>query len=282
MKPSANTNAVKVSGDFGDTPKLTFPTPFAIDKTQTRVLKPGTGAVVRSGSVEINYFAVNARTGKKFDESYSSKQTASFSLDGVIPGFSKGLTGQKVGSRVLIAVAGPDGYDPTGGNAQAGINVGDTLLFTVDIVSAQLPGPVGDTVTPPDGLPTVTEAGGVPAIKVPKTDAPSKLVVQPLIKGKGKKVATTDQVVTNYRAVSWTDGAKVFDTYGAAPETSAVSATIPGLVEALVGQPVGSRVLVVVPPAQGYPDGNATPKVDKNVTLVFVVDILFAAAPPPS
>jgi peptidylprolyl isomerase len=44
-----------------------------------------------------------------------------------------------------------------------------------------------------------------------------------------------------------------------------------------VGQTVGSRVMLIVPPAMAYPDGNATPSIAKNETLVYVVDILFAA-----
>ena len=37
----------------------------------------------------------------------------------VVPGFSKGLTGQRQGSRVLIAMPGKDGYDASGGSPQA-------------------------------------------------------------------------------------------------------------------------------------------------------------------
>lgn len=277
VKPSSTTDAIKVSGKFGDSPKVTFTAPFVIDKTQTRVLSKGSGATIKAGTVELNYYGVDGRTGKKFDDSYSRKQTASFPLEKVIPGFAKGLTGQKVGSRVLIAITSDDGYGAQG-NPRAGINPGDTLLFVVDVVAAQLDGPSGKKVTPPSGLPVVTDTKGVPSIAVPKTDPPAKLVVQPLIAGQGKRVAKTDAVVTNYLAVGWTDGATVFDTYKTGPDTSAVASTIPGLTQALVGQRVGSRLLVIVPPAQGYPDGNATPKVDKDVTLVFVVDVLFTSA----
>ena len=49
------------------------------------------------------------------------------------------------------------------------------------------------------------------------------------------------------------------------------------LVNALVGQKVGSRVLVVVPPAEGYgKDGNQQAGIKGTDTLVFVVDILAA------
>jgi peptidylprolyl isomerase len=37
-------------------------------------------------------------------------------------------------------------------------------------------------------------------------------------------------------------------------------------------------VLLVIPPAEGYPQGNATPKVEKTDTLVMVVDLLFTAS----
>ena len=67
-------------------------------------------------------------------------------------------------------------------------------------------------------------------------------------------------------------------TYGAKPATAALASLVPGLQKGLVGQKVGSRVLVVVPPAEGYPQGNATPKVDPGDTLVFVVDVLFTSA----
>ena len=105
------------------------------------------GPLVGEGqSVEVNYYGVNGRTGKKFDESFTNGQPVAFSLAQVVPGFSKGLVGQRQGSRVLIAMPGKDGYDPMGGNPQAGIEVGDTLIFVVDLVDVQLAGPEGSTV----------------------------------------------------------------------------------------------------------------------------------------
>ena len=43
-------------------------------------------------SVEVNYYGVNGRTGKKFDESFTTGQPVAFSLAQVVPGFS-GLVG---------------------------------------------------------------------------------------------------------------------------------------------------------------------------------------------
>ncbi len=273
---STNLDKVSVTGDFGKAPKVTVKAPWAINKTQTKVLKDSDGAVVKNGqSVEVNYYGVNARTGKKFDDSYSRGETAAFNLDQVVPGFKKGLVGQKQGSRVVVAMPGADGYDAAGGNEQIGIKAGDSLIFVIDVLSVQLAGPEGEKVAPKAGLPVVTDKDGKPSISVPETAAPTTLQIQPLIQGTGKKVAATDTVTFNYRWVAWKDGRLLEDSYSGTPGSAALSGLLPGLQKGLVNQPVGSRVLLVVPPADGYPAGNAKPKIDPGETLVFVVDILF-------
>lgn len=277
VKPSDNLDAITVTGGFGKEPKIKFKAPWAVDKTRTKVLSKGDGPTVKEGStVTVDYYGVDARTGKKFDDSFSRGEPATFSLAQVVPGFAKGLTGQQQGSRVLIAMPGPDAYDASGGNPQAGIEVGDTLLFVVDIVDAPLEGPEGKKVSPKTGLPTVTDTKGVPEVTIPKTDPPTKLTVQPLIKGDGAKVTEADTITFNYRWYTW-DGKLLEDSYSSGPQTLPLSGLLPGMQKGLVGQPVGSRVLLIVPPADGYPDGNATPKIEKNTTLVLVVDLLFAA-----
>jgi peptidylprolyl isomerase len=278
ITPSKNFDAVKVEGAYGKSPKVTVKSPWAIDQTRTEVLQPSKGPIVQPGStVEVNYYGVNGRTGKRFDDSFSRGQSIAFPLDQVVPGFSKGLQGQHQGSRVVIAMPGSDGYDASGGSPSAGINVGDTLVFVVDIVAVPLTGPSGSPVTPKAGLPTVAETGGKPVVTVPKSDPPTSLVVQPLIQGKGKAVGKADSVTINYTWVDWSNGAVLEQTYGAKPATAPIASLVPGLQKALVGQKVGSRVLAVVPPSEGYPQGNATPKVDAGDTLVFVVDILFTS-----
>ncbi len=52
---------------------------------------------------------------------------------------------------------------------------------------------------------------------------------------------------------------------------------IPGWDETLVGQTVGSQLILVIPPEQGYgSEGNANAGISGTDTLVFVVDILAA------
>ncbi len=276
IKASNNFDKVTVTGGFGEAPKVKVEAPWAIDKTRTKVLDASNGpAVSEAQGVEVNYYGVNGRTGKKFDESFSTGQPVAFNLAQVVPGFSKGLVGQRKGSRVLIAMPGQDGYDPMGGNPQAGIEVGDTLIFVVDLVDVQLAGPEGSTVQPKEGLPTVTEKGGKPEITIPESAPPTSLAVQPLIKGKGKKVGANDTITFNYLWARWSDGKVLEESYSGKPANAPLSGLLPGMVKGLEGQTVGSRVLLVIPPADGYPDGNATPSIKPGETLVMVVDLLF-------
>ena len=74
VKPSKDLDEIKVSGELGKAPKVTIDAPWAVDKTRTKVLDPNAkGTTVKPGqSVEMNYAGYNARTGKMFDDSFSS------------------------------------------------------------------------------------------------------------------------------------------------------------------------------------------------------------------
>ena len=50
---------------------------------------------------------------------------------------------------------------------------------------------------------------------MPKTDPPTTLQVQPLIKGKGKEVGENDQITFDYRWVRWSDGKLLEESYSA-------------------------------------------------------------------
>ncbi|MGC4932269.1 FKBP-type peptidyl-prolyl cis-trans isomerase [Gordonia sp. DT30] len=122
-------------GDPATAPTVHVTTPFGVDQTLVHVLRTGTGATVAPGAnVSVSYVGVNGRTGDRFDSSYTRGAPADFSLAQVIPGFSKAIVGQHVGSTVAAAIAPADGY--TSGMPAAGIEAGDTLVFALTIVSA--------------------------------------------------------------------------------------------------------------------------------------------------
>ena len=58
--------------------------------------------------------------------------------------------------------------------------------------------------------------------------------------------------------------------------TGSMNSVIPGWKKGLIGQTVGSRVMLIVPPADAYPNGSTNPPVKKGETLIYVIDILSA------
>lgn len=276
IKPSDTLSDITVkNAAFGKKPTVTVKAPWAIDKTRVKVMTEGDGPVVNPDYVFAHYLGVNARTGKVFDGNFGSTE-AMFNLAQVVPGFKTALEGKKVGSRILVAIPGKDGYDSQGGNSSAGIEVGDTLIFVIDITDTVLTGPTGKAITPPADLPKVTEKDGKPTVTIPSTDPPSKLIAQPLTTGTGRKVTAKDVIAVNYVAYSWQTGKVIEDKYDAV-DGGLLSSTIPGWQKGLVGKRVGQRVLLVLPPADNYPEGSNSPPVTAGDTLVYVVDILYAA-----
>jgi peptidylprolyl isomerase len=75
--------------------------------------------------------------------------------------------------------------------------------------------------------------------------------------------------------VNWNTG-EVFDSSfdRGSPATFSTSGVIQGFHDALVGQKIGSRVVVIIPSDLGYGDAGSGDKIGGGDTLVFVIDIL--------
>ncbi len=277
---------VKVTGDgTKTTPVVTLTKkPVNVTATTVKVLKEGTGAASSGTSrVSIIEALFHGTTGKQLDTSYG-KPAQSFVLSSTstIPGLNIALDGVKAGSRILFAIPPADAFGSQG-NSAAGVGPTDNLVVVADIVSVGTPlkKAQGATVEPKAGLPTVTfDATKGPSITVPKTPAPTSLVAQTLVQGTGATVATGQSVTVQYTGVTYSTG-EVFDSswtkQPASPFTFTIGASqvIPGWDKGLVGKKVGSRILLVIPPADGYKD-KAQGKIPANSTLVFVIDILDA------
>ncbi|MEP9383464.1 FKBP-type peptidyl-prolyl cis-trans isomerase [Nocardioides cheoyonin] len=114
--------------------------PSANGKLLRAVIKKGTGKTVTSDmTVTANYLGMTYGAKAPFDESYSSKP-ASFGLSDVVLGWKGGLTGVKVGSRVLLQIPPSLGYGSKanpGQGGKPGIPANSTLYFVIDIVSAK-------------------------------------------------------------------------------------------------------------------------------------------------
>ncbi|HUZ39733.1 MAG TPA: FKBP-type peptidyl-prolyl cis-trans isomerase [Streptosporangiaceae bacterium] len=284
---SAANPAVSVTGGFGQDPVIKIPAAKAGSKLAVKTLVQGTGPVLQKTDAFVGNYAIYVWSGTSHKLAQSSFKTKTPTLFAgqLLPGLEKALLGQKIGSRVLAVIPPKEGFGASG-NPQAGIRGTDTLVFVVDLIKnfASNASATGHQVSNGGhGLPTVTATPGkAPVIKMPSGKPPSGLVSKVLVKGSGPAVTKGQTLVVQYVGAIWATG-KVFDaswTHGQPfgfPIGATPSQVIPGWDKGLIGQTVGSRVLLVVPPADGYgKTGNSQAGIKGTDTLVFVVDILGA------
>lgn len=280
--------AVKVTGSMSSAPKVEFKAPITFKKTASRTIVkgPGTGPAVEPDSlVSLSYVAMNASDGSVYDSTWPSTKPRTFVLDSVIKGLGIGLTGAHVGDRVLVCISSKDAYDPTGNGGS--IHKGDSIVIVADVkkVENPLPHAQGTKVALPSNVPPLTFLkNGDPARFVPNaktTKKISSLGVYPLIRGNGAVVQKGQTVRVNYLGQLY-PGGNVFDSSWSRHQSATVrlvqgnGGVIAGWVKGLVGMPVGSRVVLVIPPNLGYGKAGRPPTIPANATLIFVVDILQA------
>ena len=125
-------------------------------------------------------------------------------------------------------------------------------------------------------MPTVTGAfGSDPVIAMPNGQPGGNLVVSTLITGKGPVVKADDYVLLNVEGKVWAGNRMVVDSYTARqPQGLPLASAMPAW-RRLAGQRVGSRVLMVVPPKDGFGSaGNPQASIMGSDTLVFVFDVV--------
>jgi peptidylprolyl isomerase len=281
----------QASGAFGADPQISLPDGSPPSGLVVRTLIQGTGPVVRSDDLALVYVEGKVWAGdREVFDSYTDRQPQSVPLatGGVLPAW-KQLAGQRVGSRVLMVVPPAEGFGSQG-NSQLNILGGDTLVFVFDLLSAVPESAAAHGVTAPyhpaPGMPQVsndTSGTSGPKITVPaKATPPTKLVVDTLIRGGGRPLTAGQTVVVQYTGVVWRSG-QIFDSsYETSTPDSFVlgqNQVIPGWEQGLGGVTVGSRVLLVIPPALAYGDQAEPPYIEDNDTLVFVIDVIDAYTP---
>jgi FKBP-type peptidyl-prolyl cis-trans isomerase len=281
----ANT-AVTATGTFGTAPKVTIPKALPGTNLTVKTLIPGAGPVLTKADALAANFVLYFWQGKSSSLKASTYSSSPTVIGGqMLPGLESALVGKKVGSRVLAVIPPSQGYG-TSGNSQIGVTGSTWLVFVIDVLKSYLDnaGATGAQVSNGGGnLPTVSaKAGSAPTLSFPSVTPPGSLVTKTLVKGKGPAVAQGEYVIAQYTGYiwrtkkvfgsSWSSGSPFGFVIGASPEQ-----VIPGWDKGLAGQTVGSRVMLSVPPAQGYGSAGASQAgIKGNDTLVFVVDILDA------
>jgi peptidylprolyl isomerase len=279
--PVAKAEMPTATGGFGDKPTLTFPEGNPPNSLQRQVLIKGDGAKVGSTDWVIANYLGQVWGGKVFDNSYDRKEPSAFQLNNVVSGWKVGLTGMTEGSRVLLSLPPSDGYGMNG-NSGPGISGTDTIAFVIDIVKTIPAGQGGQTdakvhAQTPDQPKVTGDLGKAPTITIGSAKEPTKDSTFVLATGTGDKLTNAGKALVQYEALGW-DGSSLGSTWpdsaqaaqtggGTGPTEIPLSAD--NVFAGLIGQPIGSRVLIQLAPSSDSSTGSTNP------AAAVVVDILY-------
>lgn len=300
-------DAVSVSGDFGEAPEIDWKGTLAAGDAETKVISEGDGdEVAKDDVVLLNFTIANGYTHKVNYTTYVDEDKHDYNVGSLVkigakaepqsvadvltqPLVSEIEPGTRIGTRIAITVGSDKLLADYLGNAtvqqaMASMDIGneDGLLIVADV--AAVAGPVGTSAQAPAWAPKIVEKDGVPAsLDFTGAPAPSgKLEVATLIKGEGPVVKSGQKILASYLG-QIPRGKKPFDeSYSGGRGLEAVvggdaASVVKGWSEGLVGLPVGSRVLLQIPPKLGYGNKAQGEDIPANSTLYFVVDILDVA-----
>lgn len=267
-------------GTLGKKPSISFKTPYTVTNYTYQIVQEGNGKKASDGDqLCLQQIVLNPSTGKEVNSTWKGDAVCSTFLTkkGIQAGFYKLFKGLRVNSTVVLAVS--ENSSSTTSTASA-----SSYLLALTLTDARkIPQRASGTkVTSLDPtLPKVTLAkNGEPSISGLTTyKKTGKLVSQTLIQGKGKKIKASDTISVQYKG--WVLGGKAdspFDSSwsrGTPLSFSLSGGVITGWTKGLTGKTVGSQVLLIIPPSQGY-GSTAQGSIPANSTLVFVVDILSA------
>lgn len=279
--PGEASDAVIVAGRLGEAPVITAAGPFSVDRVERSVLIEGTGEPVTEGDlVEVAITILNATSGDRAPGTATARVL--LEPDDVQPGLLATILCSTPGSRV-VGVVPADAAFGTVGQPELAIGPDDDLVFVVDVLALVPTQAMGTAVAIPDDFPALGlefDPEGRPTVTIPDADPPGSLTSATLLRGDGVAVGADDEFLIQFQGVNWRTG-EVFDqTWGDAPRS--LLELLPGVDANIAGQTVGSRLVVIVPPADGFgTTGAPSWGIAGTDTVVYVVDIL-ATTPPPA
>lgn len=264
-------DGITVDGDFGTPPTATFTTPLVAEELERTVAIEGDGDVTAAGD-KVNA-VVSAFSGTTGQQVFSQPATITAGDDTVFEAFLAGIDCVPTGSRTVTVAPASTLYGETG-NETIGIAGGETVVIVVDVQEPLQPAEWTENV------PEVQfgEDGAAPTVTLPDTAPPAEYQLKVLEEGDGAEVAAGDNVTLQYQGTSW-DTKEVFDqSYGGDPAQFTTDAVIQGFGAALVGQKVGTKLIVTIPPQYAYGTDSASHDLGGQ-TLVFLVEIEDTGAP---
>ncbi|MFU0573902.1 FKBP-type peptidyl-prolyl cis-trans isomerase [Gardnerella vaginalis] len=272
---------ISASGELGKKPKITLKTPVKVNQNTYAVLQRGNGEAIEEGDRVCSQGIVfDSKTGKELMNTWEKGKvdcSIYISKNSTSRPYYALIKGKKINTTIALGVSG--GYK----------NPSYIMVLTMVSRSKAITRATGKAVTNiPANLPKVTlDKSGAPSLDKNNYVPDGKLVSQTLIEGTGREVTAKDTVSAHYTGWTTDKDGKLhqFDSSwvrGIPADFQLAGGVIPGWTKGLTGKKVGSQVLLVIPPEDGYgkeekKDARGNVTIPANATLYFVVDILYAS-----
>jgi peptidylprolyl isomerase len=288
---------ITATGKLGQAPTVRIPKDLVpTGKLSTDAAIKGKGHKLATGDTayaKFVFYKWAKGTDEDTKESSNKKLSSSYerpAAEQILPmtigktqlkGLDKGLVGQTIGSRVILEIPPKDGFAQEG--QELGLTATDSVVFVIDLL-AGFPKNAEATGTPKPlddkDLPKVEagEPGKGPKVTVPKGDAPDKTRVETLVEGTGPATTKDDTAIIKFKGLVWRGGKEFRNGWtDNAPAAFPLNNTQPptGLIKGLQGKKIGSRVLFVLTPKDGFgKQGDPQSGIKADDHVVFVADIL--------
>lgn len=251
-------DSVRATGAFGKDPKAKVPSPLNVKRTESTTLIHGTGPRVKEGSAaELSVTVFDGASG-------ASEPTQSGFFPVVASQLSKGLTKALAcanqGSRIAVVIPQKDGAKLF--NAQG------SVVAVVDVTKALPSRATGKARQATPGFPTVVLApNGQPGIVIGTHDEPKKVRSAVLRQGDGAVAKKSDTLIVQTQIVSWSDPSSASGTWENGSPAAQGLSDGSVLSSQLIGQKVGSQLIVLTPKSKST-DGSA------SATVVDILGVL--------
>lgn len=271
-------------------PTVDFEIPLVTEGDQA-TLTGGEGERAGAGDVvDADYVVYSGKTGQLITSSYGDPESQTPAAEplrlsaGGDTALSQAVTCAATGSSIVLTTTIEALFGPTAAAPQMDITPADTAVVVLDVTGTHPGRAEGNARPGQQGMPAVTLAtDGRPGVTFPGGPAPEEFTVMQSIEGSGEPVAEGDTMLIHYTGIIW-ETEEVFDSSWERGTPSVMTIDdanlIPGFVDAVVGQPIGSQVVVSIPQELGYSDPATRPaSIGEGEHLLFVIDILDRVEP---
>lgn len=233
---------------------------------QIATIRDGVGRNAADGDTLIlDYTGIRSEDGRLFDTSYTRGVPLDFVIGrgGVIQGWDDGLIGTQAGSLVKLDIPAELAYGENPPPGSDDIRPGDALTFIVEVRAV---------------VPAVTAADAPLDLEIEPSIGALEVTTDVVTQGDGATVELGDTAVVHLLLVRGDNEVVLFNTWERMDPLQIImedGQTLPGIFQGLQGATVGSRLSIVMPPAEAFgPDGEASLGLPAETDLIAIVDVV--------